>query len=161
MIKKEKIIRYNQAVSAVIGVVIMVAVTVTIGAVAYAYFNGLIGGGQTTVPAMSLEINDQTDRLSVSNADPDADWSRLYIFLKQSPGGNHIYFHQNADATITDPEIGVGPENQVRVTTASAIMSAGEYLDFKASAPSQIVTIILVDGPSNSIIQEYLFQKID
>ena len=46
--------RTDDAVSVVIGVTLMVAVTIAMAAVAYAYFTGLIGGGQEVDVMVSM-----------------------------------------------------------------------------------------------------------
>ncbi len=51
----------NHAVSAVIGVTLMVAVTIAMGAVAYAYFTGLIGGSPEINAIISISQSTPSD----------------------------------------------------------------------------------------------------
>ena len=139
----------------------MVAIALAIAAVAYAYFTGMIGGGEETIPSMQLNRDEQTDRLIVTTADEEADWSRIYIYLKDDPGGTTIYFNYSADAdTASSEPMGVGAGGADRVLYTTTRMVAGSYLDFAASATIQEVTIVVKDGPANAIIGEYIFQEI-
>ena len=44
----------DEAVSAVIGVILMVAITVAIAATVYVYVSGMLGGGPSSTPSVSL-----------------------------------------------------------------------------------------------------------
>jgi len=48
-------IRDDSAVSAVIGVIIMVAITIAMAAVAYAYFTGMIGGSEQSNAIITIQ----------------------------------------------------------------------------------------------------------
>ena len=139
----------------------MVAIAMAMAAVAYAYFTGMIGGGEETVPTMQFNRDEQTDRLIVTTADEEADWSRIYIYLKEDPGGTTIYFNYSADAdAVSSQSMGFGSGNADRVVNTTTRMVAGSYLDFVATATIQEVTIVVKDGPANAIIGEYIFQEI-
>lgn len=56
----------DRAVSAVIGVVLMVAVTIAMAAVAYAYFTGMIGGNQEINAIVTITQNPGDVSISVS-----------------------------------------------------------------------------------------------
>ncbi len=51
----------EEAVSAVIGVILMVAITVAIAATVYVYVSGMIGGTATKVSTLSMNIFSQND----------------------------------------------------------------------------------------------------
>lgn len=57
MRRKIKYISNQEAVSVVIGVIIMVAITVAMAAVSYAYLTGMIGGDEMT-PVADIQIKD-------------------------------------------------------------------------------------------------------
>jgi len=74
--------RFNQskhAVSAVIGVIIMVAITIAMAAVAYAYFTGMIGGGDEVTPVISFTPNVSEKTIQVATADVDTIWNDINI----------------------------------------------------------------------------------
>jgi len=73
----------EEAVSAVIGVILMVAITVAIAATVYVYVSGMMG---TTEPAPTLtfikEDTTQVETLTVVSADPsNLDWGDLVILI--------------------------------------------------------------------------------
>ena len=66
----------ERAVSAVIGVILMVAITVAIAATVYVYVSGMLGGGAQKAPSMAF--NKQTTPakgLTLVSADPGLKWS--------------------------------------------------------------------------------------
>jgi flagellin-like protein len=65
-----KFIKEEKAVSAVIGVILMVAITVAIAATVYVYVSGMIGTSPTVTPNIQFSKNDVTNVLLVSSADP-------------------------------------------------------------------------------------------
>jgi len=52
--KANRKFKNDEAVSAVIGVILMVAITVAIAATVYVYVSGMLGGGPSTKPTVSL-----------------------------------------------------------------------------------------------------------
>ena len=106
----------------------MVAITVAIAAVAYAYFNGLIGGQQKEAPLFQLRADELNDRLIVVTADPAANWQRLQISSDQAGAE----FLLNDEITGLNPGK-VIPITGVAITTSSDPMSATEYLDIEGN----------------------------
>ena len=70
----------DDAVSAVIGVILMVAITVAIAATVYVYVSGMIGSSPQSTPSMQLVKDDVNDKLTVASADPgDLLWNQFNI----------------------------------------------------------------------------------
>ena len=70
----------DEAVSAVIGVILMVAITVAIAATVYVYVSGMIGSSPTSTPSVQFVKDDVGNRLTVASADPgDLRWSDFNI----------------------------------------------------------------------------------
>src|SRR5512136_1010553 len=67
----------DEAVSAVIGVILMVAITVAIAATVYVYVSGMLGGGQEKTP--DIAFTKTSDRLTVSRADATVNWDEFVI----------------------------------------------------------------------------------
>ena len=66
----------DNAVSAVIGVILMVAITVAIAATVYVYVSGMIGTSPETTPNMQFVKDDTNNKLTVASADPgNLQWS--------------------------------------------------------------------------------------
>jgi len=73
-----KFVEGDEAVSAVIGVILMVAITVAIAATVYVYVSGMIGV-QQKVPTVQMLADEDDDRLAVINTDADVYWDNLAI----------------------------------------------------------------------------------
>ena len=56
----------EEAVSAVIGVILMVAITVAIAATVYVYVSGMLTGGSQKTPDIAFIMDDANDRLTVT-----------------------------------------------------------------------------------------------
>jgi FlaG/FlaF family flagellin (archaellin) len=72
----------DHAVSAVIGVILMVAVAIAMAAVAYAYLTGMIGGQSDYTPIISLtpEKSDHNATLSLIDiSDPNVNWNDVWF----------------------------------------------------------------------------------
>jgi len=66
----------ERAVSAVIGVILMVAITVAIAATVYVYVSGMLGGTQNKAPSMAFnKQTTPTKGLTVVSADSGLKWS--------------------------------------------------------------------------------------
>jgi flagellin-like protein len=72
----------EEAVSAVIGVILMVAITVAIAATVYVYVSGMMGTGQESAPNITFQKNDKAtvNELTVISADPvNVAWGDLEL----------------------------------------------------------------------------------
>ncbi len=105
-----KFIKGEEAVSAVIGVILMVAITVAIAATVYVYVSGMIGTSPTVTPNVQFSKNDISNRLLVSSADPTSlDWSDIELVEGETisafptgtvTAGDYIEFTSSPD-TVT------------------------------------------------------------
>ena len=70
----------DEAVSAVIGVILMVAITVAIAATVYVYVSGMIGTSPDTAPEIQFVKDEMSNRLTVAKAAPqDLTWADVSI----------------------------------------------------------------------------------
>jgi flagellin-like protein len=84
-----KFIKEEKAVSAVIGVILMVAITVAIAATVYVYVSGMIGTSPQVTPTMTMQQSATDKTLTVIKADPNSlTWAQLEI--KSSLGGTWL-----------------------------------------------------------------------
>jgi flagellin-like protein len=83
-------VKNQNAVSAVIGVIIMVAITVAMAAVAYAYFTGMIGEQKREAPVIDFVKSDTDKTITVATADIDANWNDINITITNSTGFRYI-----------------------------------------------------------------------
>ena len=75
-----KFVNDEEAVSAVIGVILMVAITVAIAATVYVYVSGILGTSPDVTPSIQFQKDNADKTLQVSQADPlNLDWSKVNI----------------------------------------------------------------------------------
>ena len=82
-----KFIKEEKAVSAVIGVILMVAITVAIAATVYVYVSGMLPTGKGAIPSITLQQNGAVGtawalpavNFSIISASADAKWSDLKV----------------------------------------------------------------------------------
>lgn len=127
----------QNAVSAVIGVIIMVAITVAMAAVAYAYFTGMIGEQSKAPPAISFTPSPTEKTITVATADIDTKWNDINISFTNDT--NFAY--------LTVPKTGM--------------ISAGDKIDL---VNDQIlrgkVTVTFIHVPTNSLIGSYTIENV-
>jgi archaeal type IV pilus assembly protein PilA len=150
-------VRNEEAVSPVIGVILMVAITVVLAAVVFVLVSNL-GKSSSSAPTFVVQRDDATDRLSVTSADSDADWNRLSIKTNSSANPNSPSFRLNS-ATGAGTAI---TEAGVEITGSADQMSAGEYLSFCAdtAGTTNDYSFTLVDTSANSVIGSYNFNDL-
>ncbi len=127
----------KNSVSAVIGVIIMVAITVAMAAAAYAYFTGLIGEQKKEAPSIEFTKLDTDKSIIIATADIDAKWDDIYI----------IFTNETTSASLITPKTG--------------LISAGDRIDL---ITDQIlkgkVTVTFTYIPTNSLYGTYIFENV-
>lgn len=135
--KKQRRISNKNAVSAVIGVIIMVAITIAMAAVAYAYFTGMIGEQKTNTPAIDFVKSDSEKTITVATADVDANWNDINITFTNTT--SHAYLK----------------------ITKNRVMNAGDTIDLHND---QIlkgkVTVTFTHIPTNSLLGTYTIDNV-
>jgi len=154
-----KIVKNEEAVSPVIGVILMVAITVILAAVIAAFvFN--IGGTQTKTPVASLTAtaSSTTKNITISHSGGDAiDLSKVKAIIEQGTSRNTISQLNGTGSQVlttgdkltihqTDPAGVVAVNNVAVVSPAYATGNA----NFTMAAG--IVTVTLIDTDSNQQI---------
>jgi len=107
----------ERAVSAVIGVILMVAITVAIAATVYVYVSGMIGGTKQKTPNIALSVDATNKRLVVATADLNIRWvditnstTTLFTAKYYSAGGAAIGTYVTAgDYIQITTATGTGP----------------------------------------------------
>ena len=97
----------EEAVSAVIGVILMVAITVAIAATVYVYVSGMIGGGSESTPSIACNPDHSGNKLVITSAKPDVAWSDVNIsvtndtstYYPAAPGSASVTAGQAIDLT--------------------------------------------------------------
>jgi flagellin-like protein len=96
----QKTILNQNGVSAVIGVIIMVAITVAMAAVAYAYFTGMIGESKTETPVISFTPSASEKTITVASADTNINWRDINITF--TDGTSYDYLEKTDTVSAGD-----------------------------------------------------------
>jgi len=101
-----KFVEGEEAVSAVIGVILMVAITVAIAATVYMYVSGMIGGGLKSTPSISMSATPNAARdgamITVSTiTEAGVNWSAVDYTLANVTAGTQMK-SGNFDLTFED-----------------------------------------------------------
>ncbi|MBN2600142.1 MAG: type IV pilin N-terminal domain-containing protein [Candidatus Thermoplasmatota archaeon] len=116
-------IKNKHAVSAVIGVILMVAITVAIAATVYVYVSGMIGGTQDQTANIACITDSSTDRITITSANANLHWRDIDVITDNTSVNWRVY--DSTHSPLDAPK-----------STSGAItdISAGDYieLDFNA-----------------------------
>ncbi|MBN1861665.1 MAG: type IV pilin [Candidatus Thermoplasmatota archaeon] len=129
----------KNAVSAVIGVIIMVAITVAMAAVAYAYFTGMIGEQKTETPVIEFVKSDTEKTIIISTADVDANWNDINI----------VFMNTTTSASLTIPK--------------SGLINAGDIIDLHNDITPALrgkVTVTFMHIPTNTLLGTYTIDNV-
>ena len=150
----------EHAVSAVIGVILMVAITVAIAATVYYYVTTMMPKTGGSAPSFQLSKDETEDKLVVVQAGEGADWARIGIFTDFTNSTITIKYALNNDSVVNS-DVSKEPGNPSMIATTQTLMNAGDYLAFRATSDTaQNVKITLKDTVSNQIIGSYTFLSI-
>jgi len=88
-----KFVEGEDAVSAVIGVILMVAITVAIAATVYVYVSGMLGGGTASTPSVSITSSPDGKGCTITVGTPtssDIEWEDVWYTLTNVSGQKEI-----------------------------------------------------------------------
>ena len=134
-----KFIEEDEAVSAVIGVILMVAITVAIAATVYVYVSGMIGGTATKASTLSMNIysrNDAGEQVIwlVSGIEGEA--------ILNTSTNKYLLNDTGAAATFTYQFNDVNSDNYINAGDTFAITASGDgYYVFMISDTGTGATI--------------------
>ena len=127
----------EEAVSAVIGVILMVAITVAIAATVYVYVSGMIGTSPQSTPEIQFTKDELNDKLIVATADPaDLKWG-------------HFEWSYSGTTATTDNVYSTG------WGTDTQQVKAGDELFWLVTTSGLVVKIIHTQ--TNTLIGTYTF----
>ena len=149
----------EDAVSAVIGVILMVAITVAIAATVYVYVSGIIDV-QKTVPTVQMMAIENTDRLSILNTDTDLNWTSFAI---RSTEPVSIYINGEADAgnclNLTANEYHKFAMSDI--SSISGIIQGSDFIDIEGTSGNLVdVTITVIHDDTDTTLEIYTFPRI-
>lgn len=132
------------AVSAVIGVILMVAITVAISATVYVYVSGMFGGVKDNTANVACITDSSTNRITITSASANLKWRDIVVIVDNT----------SVDWRVYDPSH--NPLDAVKSTSgATAEIAAGDYIEFDFIAHpgmSGNVRVSLRFTPTNSLL---------
>jgi flagellin-like protein len=128
----------ERAVSAVIGVILMVAITVAIAATVYVYVSGMIGGTKTQTPNVACTTDATANKITVATADSNIKWSDVVITADKAGTRFSIFY----GGGVTNSTFALIPAN--------TMITAGDSI-FLFNATGN-VKITLAYQPTNSLL---------
>ncbi len=128
----------ERAVSAVIGVILMVAITVAIAATVYVYVSGMIGGTKNQTPNVACTTDSTANKVTVATADANIKWSDITVTTNPS-NGYIIFWNGGVNNNTANPML-----------TTTTVM-AGDYI-FLTGSNAGNVQVTLAYKPTNSLL---------
>jgi flagellin-like protein len=170
----------EEAVSPVIGVILMVAITVVLAAVVFVLVSDL-GNTDEAAAAVSFSKDEGTDRIEVISAASSADWNRLSIRITSgttSDATGAIVVgtavpYQNDVAVVGSDELCQAVANacagsNVAIGNAIDVIDAGDFLEVCATdgiggvagGEATNVVVVITDTTANAKVYEATFSTI-
>ena len=139
----------EEAVSAVIGVILMVAITVAIAATVYVYVSGMIGTSPQSTPNLQFVKDNINNKLTVASADPgDLKWEDMQVTYN-----NVTTTYITLNYGVLTYDIWDGTTAQELVDIGSTVeVTAGDYFNLTGTG-----TIRLRHIPTNTLIGTWEF----
>jgi FlaG/FlaF family flagellin (archaellin) len=136
MHKKMLFFDNRDAISAVIAVMLMVAIAAAMAAVSYAYFTGLIGGKNLEEPPIiDFSTNENENTLTLTYIDRPVNWPDLEI--RVTDGTNIEFISRTGEATVGQ-KINLNDEQTLTGT----------------------LTVTITHLPSDTMVGEYTFEDV-
>ena len=150
--KANQFVESDEAVSPVIGVILMVAITVVLAAVVFVLVSDLGDTGEDA-PDVSFQKDETNDRLKVITAPADLNWNEFQI----KTDGDNLTYDLNGAATSADTDTFAG----AYVTLETASLSGGDFLELCGTAADETeVTVQIRHSVSNSLVYETKFSTV-
>jgi flagellin-like protein len=131
----------DRAVSAVIGVILMVAITVAIAATVYVYVSGMIGGTKNQTPNVACTVDSTSNKITIATADANIQWSDIVI---TNDSGITLNWNVYTGGGVTPTGVHTMPAALIYIT-------AGDYI-YLTGAFTGNSKITLMYRPTNSLL---------
>ena len=148
-----KFIEGEEAVSAVIGVILMVAITVAIAATVYVYVSGMLGSPTTKTPNITFIPHPEDDTFEVNSADPGISWGDIKIKADKSEVWLKYGSTENATAVTTTSTPMYAASSAIFTSALTGEVTAGD--EFEIIGPSSLdgdVEFTFMYEPTNTVI---------
>jgi FlaG/FlaF family flagellin (archaellin) len=138
----------ESAVSAVIGVILMVAITVAVASTLYVYVSGMIGGEKDHTANIGCLVDSSTDRITITSAEMPIQWKDIAVVT------------DNATVNWTVYDTNGNPLDVAKSTSGALTeVGAGDYieLDFTANpGMTGNVRVTLRYVPTNTLLGSWI-----
>lgn len=127
---KKYILEEDEAVSAVIGVILMVAITVAIAATVYVYVSGMMGEGTRATPSITITPAASGSNCVITVASVSTsgiDWADVSYTLVNRTDAEQWTIANDWGASITLPTATTATGGQIITITGDALDSGNEY----------------------------------
>jgi FlaG/FlaF family flagellin (archaellin) len=134
----------ESAVSAVIGVILMVAITVAIAATVYVYVSGMIGGAKGQVANIACITDSSTNRITITSAGANIQWKDIDVITDNTSVNWRAFDSSHTPFDLAKSTSG-----------ATTDIAAGDYieLDFLTHpGTSENVRVSLRFIPTNTLL---------
>jgi flagellin-like protein len=138
----------ERAVSAVIGVILMVAITVAIAATIYVYIAGMMGGTKDQTANIACITDSATNRITITSAGANIQWRDIVVITDNTTVNWRVYDPSHTPLDVAKSTSG-----------ATADIAAGDYieLDFTAHpGMSGNVKVSLRFTPTNTLLGSWI-----
>lgn len=154
MKKVWKIRKDQEAVSPVIATILMVAITVVLAAVLYVMVAGLIGGGGTSRPAVTLDSARSTGtnswKVAIADASQTVSLGSYKAMLQRTTSGTTTTLV--SATTVVNGAIGSSGSVFLNYTdlTGDGKLNGGDYFTVQGASTGSTYTVILIWAADNS-----------
>lgn len=170
-------IRDEEAVSPVVATILLLAIVITLGVVVWRIVNEATPSNPPA-PTVAFGVDEFLDRLTVTTAEPTADWTRIDVRVKgctQAAANSIVRLgtaspYQNTPAVATGGALNAaaagndcGSGTYVTVTATLAAMRNSDYLEFCGSPGGAGITNVrfdVVDNRANSFLDSPVFSAL-
>jgi len=134
----------ERAISAVIGVILMVAITVAVSATVYVYVSGMFGGVKDHTASVACITDSSTNRITITTASANLKWRDIVV----------ISDNTSVDWRVYGPSH--NPLDAIKSTSGATVnIAAGDYIEFDFTAypwMSGNVRVSLRFTPTNTLL---------
>jgi flagellin-like protein len=158
---KKYILEEDEGVSAVIGVILMVAITVAIAATVYVYVSGMMGTGGEQPPTIIWSVNENMDRLEITRTDPNVAWEDLQF--RSSQDVNVMVNNQAVVDTgaVTANTLYEFVDGDIATGTITTTIAPSDFISIGSNgATKNNVEVRIIHIESGSTIGTYSFTTI-
>ena len=148
MEKNKKIKGTINAVSNVVGVILMVAITVAVAATIFFQYSGSLEGAKDYTACVACITDSSTDRITVTTVSPTIIWSDIGVTVDNNSVNWRVYNSNNVPLDLAKSTSG-----------AIAEVKAGDYIAFDFSTNpgmSGNVFVSLRFIPTNSLMGQWI-----